>query len=379
MSFINSFAIKSSCSYKTDLVIPVVKNNKTEFILNKLYLDELYRKNKITDNITKDIKLYIKNKNNVIPLYDSNKLKSIINKFFNCNIIIYNNYPIFKVKTIFDFNGILIKYNYFNKDAIILQLNTLFNEFNLNNKIYYYSDEKFNKNLIVNYKVVIFNNINILNNDIKSFLYINKILFIILDDDISNNVNIKFKYLMNGYIKNYICDDIIYSNLIFKFINNNFNDNNNVININISFTEKIINKYNNDFLKSYINNLNFDKFCNKDNNIIKDNNDHQEYIDNECNICFNENIENILLLECKHIICYNCFNSLKNKICPYCRKIINKSNIQFKEIDNIICKYIDKNKSYINSTKLKKLDLDLLNELLFFKNKLIYNLKFSSI
>jgi len=78
------------------------------------------------------------------------------------------------------------------------------------------------------------------------------------------------------------------------------------------------------------------------------------------------------MLECNHIICYNCYNSLKNKICPYCRKNINKNNIQFKEIDNIICNFLDNNKHYINLNKLKKFDLDLLNELLNFKNKLIY-------
>jgi len=212
MSFINSSSIKSACCYKTDLVIPVVKNDKTKFILNKFYLDELYRNNKITNNITNDIKLYIKNKNNMIPLYDSNKLKSIINKFFNCNIFIYNHYPIFKIKTIFDFNGILIKYNDFNKDIIVNELDNLFNELNINLKIYYYHDEKFNKNLMLNYNIIIFNNVNILNNDIKHFLYVNKILFIILDNDISNNINMKYKYLLNGYVKNYICDDIIYYN-----------------------------------------------------------------------------------------------------------------------------------------------------------------------
>jgi len=369
MSFINSSSIKSACCYKTDLVIPVVKNDKTKFILNKFYLDELYRNNKITNNITNDIKLYIKNKNNMIPLYDSNKLKSIINKFFNCNIFIYNHYPIFKIKTIFDFNGILIKYNDFNKDIIVNELDNLFNELNINLKIYYYHDEKFNKNLMLNYNIIIFNNVNILNNDIKHFLYVNKILFIILDNDISNNINMKYKYLLNGYVKNYICDDIIYSNLVYKFIKNNNKTikNNNLKNISITFSKNIINKYNNEFIKSYINNLNFDKYLNK--NIIKNN---QDYNLNECNICFNENIDNIIMLECNHIICYNCYNSLKNKICPYCRKNINKNNIQFKEIDNIICNFLDNNKHYINLNKLKKFDLDLLNELLNFKNKLIY-------
>jgi len=369
MSFINSSSIKSACSYKTDLVIPVVKNDKTKFILNKFYLDELYRNNKITNNITNDIKLYIKNKNNMISLYDSNKLKSVINKFFNCNIFIYNHYPIFKIKTIFDFNGILIKYNDFNKDIIVNELDNLFNELNINLKIYYYHDEKFNKNLMLNYNIIIFNSVNILNNDIKHFLYVNKILFIILDDDISNNINMKYKYLLNGYVKNYICDDIIYSNLVYKFIKNNDKtiENNNLKNISITFSKNIINKYNNEFIKSYINNLNFDKYLNK--NIIKSN---QDYNLNECNICFNENIDNIIMLECNHIICYNCYNSLKNKICPYCRKNINKNNIQFKEIDNIICNFLDNNKHYINLNKLKKFDLDLLNELLNFKNKLIY-------
>jgi len=369
MSFINSSSIKSACSYKTDLVIPVVKNDKTKFILNKFYLDELYRNNKITNNITNDIKLYIKNKNNMISLYDSNKLKSVINKFFNCNIFIYNHYPIFKIKTIFDFNGILIKYNDFNKDIIVNELDNLFNELNINLKIYYYHDEKFNKNLMLNYNIIIFNSVNILNNDIKHFLYVNKILFIILDDDISNNINMKYKYLLNGYVKNYICDDIIYSNLVYKFIkyNDKTIENNNLKNISITFSKNIINKYNNEFIKSYINNLNFDKYLNK--NIIKSN---QDYNLNECNICFNENIDNIIMLECNHIICYNCYNSLKNKICPYCRKNINKNNIQFKEIDNIICNFLDNNKHYINLNKLKKFDLDLLNELLNFKNKLIY-------
>ena len=39
----------------------------------------------------------------------------------------------------------------------------------MNLKIYYYNDEKFNKNMLVNYNIILFNSIHVLNNDIKNY------------------------------------------------------------------------------------------------------------------------------------------------------------------------------------------------------------------
>ena len=38
-----------------------------------------------------------------------------------------------------------------------------------------------------------------------------------------------------------------------------------------------------------------------------------------CSICFEENIDKIALIYCKHEICKRCYHFIEKKICPLCR------------------------------------------------------------
>jgi len=44
----------------------------------------------------------------------------------------------------------------------------------------------------------------------------------------------------------------------------------------------------------------------------------------ECDICFEDKIlkEEMTFFKCKHYICKDCYNNLKKRICPFCRRKI---------------------------------------------------------
>lgn len=40
---------------------------------------------------------------------------------------------------------------------------------------------------------------------------------------------------------------------------------------------------------------------------------------NECCVCYNDYDNKTFAIRCLHNVCYTCFSSIKNKLCPLCR------------------------------------------------------------
>ena len=43
-------------------------------------------------------------------------------------------------------------------------------------------------------------------------------------------------------------------------------------------------------------------------------------IQDDCMICYGENLESVKLDNCEHYLCIDCFIELVEKPCPYCRQ-----------------------------------------------------------
>ena len=54
----------------------------------------------------------------------------------------------------------------------------------------------------------------------------------------------------------------------------------------------------------------------------------------DCDICFEDKIliDEIAFFKCTHHICKNCYNSLKKRLCPFCRKKI--KILSLKQVDD---------------------------------------------
>lgn len=71
----------------------------------------------------------------------------------------------------------------------------------------------------------------------------------------------------------------------------------------------------------------------------------EEREDCECSICYNDEKENEVILQCGHSFCEECIKSWEkiNKTCPLCRKDIKRKKRKNKKIQKKYVKVIDMN------------------------------------